>query len=296
MAQIFWLLLFLLVSWVRAESNRTEVDLIFPRNDTFAPMPLMPVVFAVQAPSVAHKVNTYIEYGYYPVGRPNETVIGQTDHVSDSTNETTYFSVSGIGRTFNTTGSWELFWRLRWTNCSISEDSRYYNQSYPWISSPYIDGSLNIDKVYEGFHYTAYNVIVDRVTFSTREDASQPNLTTLTNSENCDKVSSLALLSIVDSLRIPPQLPQEDIDTVSMCPQLADSRLNSTSTSSPCSVSISPEVESNILAKIADNECNNALHPAVSCTTEETKEGSASSHDHGHALWLVITLASAFLF
>ncbi|KAL4994068.1 hypothetical protein BDV10DRAFT_177617 [Aspergillus recurvatus] len=291
MVRSVWLSLCLLASWARAESNRTEVDLVFPRNDTFAPMPLMPIVFAVQNPSVAKQVNAHIEYGFHPVGRPNETVFGADNLAGISTNETTYFSVSGIGKTFNTTGSWELFWRLRWINCSISEDPAYYNKSYPWISSGYSGDSLNNDDVYDGFHLSAYNIVVDTVVFSTREGASQPNLTTLTDGKDCDKASAFALPSVVDSLRIPPQLPQKDTDTVSMCPQLANSTLNSTPTPSPCSVSISAEAESSILAKITDDECSSALVPAVNCHTDDTKEGSAAGHDRGQAAWLAVTLA-----
>ncbi|KAF3392820.1 hypothetical protein F1880_008721 [Penicillium rolfsii] len=290
-----WLFLCLLASWARADSNSTEVDLIFPRNDTFAPMPLMPIVFAVQNPSVAKQVNARIEYGFHPIDRSDETVFGHTDNLADiSTNETIYFSVSGIGRTFNTTGTWELFWRLRWTNCSISEDPAYYNNSYPWISSGYSGDSLNNDQVYHGFHISAYNIVVDTVVFSIHDGASNPNLKNLTNDRNCDKASALALPSVVDSLRIPPQLPQTDIDTVSMCPKIANSTLNRNPIPSPCRVSISPEAESSILAQITDKECKNEVAPAVKCPSDQPKEGSAAVHDPRQAAWLAVALAYIF--
>ncbi|KAL4985692.1 hypothetical protein BDW68DRAFT_179459 [Aspergillus falconensis] len=113
MVRLVWLSLCLLASWASAGSSRTEVDLVFPRNETFAPMPLRPIVFTVQNPSVDKQVNARIEYGLHQqAAQMRQTMFGYMDHLADiSTNENTCFSVSGISRTLNATGTWELFWK-----------------------------------------------------------------------------------------------------------------------------------------------------------------------------------------
>ncbi|KAH8819150.1 hypothetical protein F5884DRAFT_743574 [Xylogone sp. PMI_703] len=56
---VVWLLLTLLASESLAQTfpSIPEVDFIFPRNDTCAPTPLMPVVFAIQNPSAANTLD-----------------------------------------------------------------------------------------------------------------------------------------------------------------------------------------------------------------------------------------------
>ncbi|KAL4928125.1 uncharacterized protein BDV17DRAFT_291872 [Aspergillus undulatus] len=90
-------------------------------------------------------------------------------------NETTYFVSSSLGKTVNTTGTWEFLWRLHWHNCSASEDSEYYEEVYPWVN---VGDDFNVDRVYEDFHRSEYNVLAERLVFTIREGGSQPNLTT----------------------------------------------------------------------------------------------------------------------
>lgn len=44
------------------------MDFIFLRNDTFIPMPVMPIVIALQNPSAAKLLLPYLTYGLGPVG------------------------------------------------------------------------------------------------------------------------------------------------------------------------------------------------------------------------------------
>ena len=58
---------------VAAIKGNAKVDVIFPRNDTFAPTPLMPIVFAVQNPAVAQQLNLRLNYRVIPYSRLNAT-------------------------------------------------------------------------------------------------------------------------------------------------------------------------------------------------------------------------------
>ncbi|KAL7916963.1 hypothetical protein ACQKWADRAFT_317683 [Trichoderma austrokoningii] len=74
-----------------------EVDLLFPRNETYAPNPLMPVVFALQNPTLA-SVNGLIATVYWE------------------------FDPYLISRSINTIaypeGFWTFAWSLRFFNCT----------------------------------------------------------------------------------------------------------------------------------------------------------------------------------
>ncbi|KAL4884129.1 hypothetical protein BJY04DRAFT_215561 [Aspergillus karnatakaensis] len=213
-------------------------------------MPLMPVVFAVQNLAAAQKLNAIISYAVKPLGGGlNETVNGQQQWLKNAqaNNETITFSSSGMSRVVSSAGTWEFMWSLRWQNCSVSEDPAYYNQTYPWVDAA--DG-LNIDEVHKGFHLSGYNVHAGSIIFTTRDGASQPNLTAV----DCDKTPSFAFPPVVDLLHVDTHLAyREHIET---CAQITNSTSVSRSNASPCQVSISPEAESSILAKITDAECN----------------------------------------
>ncbi|MDM9186223.1 hypothetical protein QU781_28035, partial [Escherichia coli] len=91
------------VASVAAEAKPTgtaEVDLVFPRNDTYAPMPLMPVVFAVQNPPVAGKLYPEILYKVHPVGDLNATDY-KSVKMNLPGNDTTYFTYDGVANLVN---------------------------------------------------------------------------------------------------------------------------------------------------------------------------------------------------
>ena len=48
-----------------------EFDAIFPRNETYELMPLMPVVFAVRNPGLARALGTKLRYTIFSLDAPN---------------------------------------------------------------------------------------------------------------------------------------------------------------------------------------------------------------------------------
>ncbi|KAL2822993.1 hypothetical protein BJX63DRAFT_376032 [Aspergillus granulosus] len=278
MVRLSWLSLGLFAYWATAESG------------TFAPKHSMPVVFAVQNPSVAQQLHAAIQYGVRPKGGgPNETVwsyVGQLANIP--ANATTYFSATSLGNMLNTTGSWEFFWNLSWLNCSDSDDPEYYNIKYPWV----LDAEgLNQDEVQDGFHLSNYWITVKHLFFDTREGGTEVNLITLTSGDHCSEASGFVIPSLVDTLEIPRDFPYIS-NGMSTCAQLANSSLTSARAASPCKVSISPEAEASILA---DAECHNTIFPTSGCPHKKPTDNLVADRDHGQAAWLAVTMAFAFV-
>ncbi|RJE19224.1 hypothetical protein PHISCL_08431 [Aspergillus sclerotialis] len=133
-----------LVACVRAAAaaalfGTTEIDLVFPRNDTFAPMPLLPVVFAVQNPPVSKMLWPRLEYGVGPLGHANLSAdFHDFDDLTDmpSNDTSAYFVYTGVADRVNTEGNWEFWWRFRAMNCSILHPSGHSPQGPVPFSRP----------------------------------------------------------------------------------------------------------------------------------------------------------------
>ncbi|KAF1952162.1 hypothetical protein CC80DRAFT_495497 [Byssothecium circinans] len=111
-------------------SGVVEIDLVFPRNETYAPMEVMPIVFAIQNPELARVLNP-ISIGF-TIRDQNDLLgpRGVTDNYdlrwkNFSTNDP-YFVYRGYKK-FNTEGSWGMTWKWRWdsgTEDSVAQASR----------------------------------------------------------------------------------------------------------------------------------------------------------------------------
>ncbi len=88
-----------------------EVDLVFPRNDTYAPGPLMPVVFAIQNPNLATPFFT-IFWQIAGVDARGEPFQGRYLELADT-------NITGPDPIFRADYAWDLngtetTWMLRW--------------------------------------------------------------------------------------------------------------------------------------------------------------------------------------
>ncbi|KND89244.1 hypothetical protein TOPH_06115 [Tolypocladium ophioglossoides CBS 100239] len=105
-----------------------EVDLIFPRNDTYAPVPLMPVVFAIQNFHVSKPL--WLDF-YYDISGPpcfyrNTTrawgSILSLQWANYSSGPDPYFTFDFTSQLNNTEGNWMFSWELHSGNCSMPEE------------------------------------------------------------------------------------------------------------------------------------------------------------------------------
>lgn len=99
-----------------------EIDVIFPRNETFEPMQLMPVVFAVRNPEVIDGLFPTLGYGLWPADTPPHNQTDWTTLASEElpdTNGSVSFLLDSIANTVNTENEWKFVWKLKWANCSL---------------------------------------------------------------------------------------------------------------------------------------------------------------------------------
>ncbi|KAJ6049646.1 hypothetical protein N7444_006362 [Penicillium canescens] len=122
-----------------------EIDLVFPRNDTFEPMPLMPIVFAVKNNPAFQQISPSMTY------KPLST-----DDLVDNKTET-QFVYFGIANHFNTENTWEFGWSMSWSNCSTSDNGTDYDNAHT---------RNDVD----GFHERYYDVY-QSIIFTTKKGA-----------------------------------------------------------------------------------------------------------------------------
>jgi hypothetical protein len=92
-----------------------EVDVIFPRNGTFGPMTLTPIVFTIQNPVAIDRLYPYITYGLWPADLPRANQTLDSDLVQKHLPNTTgpmLFLEASIANTLNTENEWEFVWKM----------------------------------------------------------------------------------------------------------------------------------------------------------------------------------------
>ncbi|KAL5087857.1 hypothetical protein Trisim1_007508 [Trichoderma cf. simile WF8] len=117
-----------------------EVDLLFPRNETYAPSWLMPVVFAVQNSSLAVPLGVSIQWSMWEGNNtrsPGAIGGGGFDVAGDvagdvttarSTLKNPYLVSSAVNTISYPDGVWTLAWYVQYHSCD------YNNPEGPWTS------------------------------------------------------------------------------------------------------------------------------------------------------------------
>ncbi|KGO70455.1 hypothetical protein PITC_014650 [Penicillium italicum] len=236
-----------------------EIDLIFPRNGTFEPMVLMPVIFAFQNPKVIDGLYPYLRYGVWPADLPrgNQTMAAFIDDGELDLNATypVLYLKGSIPSTLhpeslNTENEWEFVWGLEWTNCSTPAN-----------------GATSDDKPEVNLNGPSDS---HSIRFTTKKGAGQPNLTALTADDKCDDISAMAF-NVTKTLIAQAGYLQGDKCAVLESPA---------PTPSPCKVSIVPSAASSIAASITAAQCK-GIDPVVSCPA---KHGGAAITDMASSL------------
>ena len=118
-----WLLLALLTCWSSAQTfpSIAEVDLLFPRNDTYAPTVLMPVVFAIQNPLLAVPLDLAVEWYLYQLTDGNTTAVdnGMIAYpFFDGPASGPHYGYNSLYNQTTLEGTWSLLWTLSSLNCT----------------------------------------------------------------------------------------------------------------------------------------------------------------------------------
>jgi hypothetical protein len=111
-----WLLAACMGTIINA-SNILEVDLVFPRNETYAPAERFPVVFAFQNPERARYLNTDITYTIWNLDDRNDTLTRSHDLRWVNWSGSEPYLAHEFFSTFSNEGRWRVSWSLTWQSC-----------------------------------------------------------------------------------------------------------------------------------------------------------------------------------
>ncbi|KAJ5481825.1 hypothetical protein N7475_000637 [Penicillium sp. IBT 31633x] len=107
---------------LNTSATSLEVDLVFPRNETYAPSAFMPIVFAIQNPQFSSLLELNVTY---IISRPRD-YIETSDPSIFKANSSTNFG-SDYRFLYNTTdyvnseGQWELTWSADYSRCNSND-------------------------------------------------------------------------------------------------------------------------------------------------------------------------------
>lgn len=241
-----------------------EVDLIFPKNDTYAPAELMPIVFTIQNARHAAALDLNLDYLLWRIPA-NDTPGGDSVVASgiiklreaNLSAADTFFAYRSTAAVNSSETSWSLVWSLGSQNCSRSQ-------------SPLKPISFN-----NSDHY---------VQFRTENDAKSPDLMAATaDGSTCANMQSFTF-NITENVPRPITSSWGPLPANS-CAVLSD--VVPFPVANPCGVKVDASAASSISAAITATECA-SLHPRVTCPPKPSAaSGKLHSLFEGSG-WLVV--------
>lgn len=173
----------------------TEVDLIFPRNGTYAPMNKLPIVFAIQNSTVARSVNLQLNYTISTLDAPYRDIrqLTSTVKVDLSDSDETQFA---YGASVNLDG-----------------DEGTYIMRYNVFLNTVLEGSGqgtgSEPHVVHGFDLNREPGLINEanVTFTTKKGFAAIDLVALTSSKQCSGAQAAAF----DVLKPEPPSDPENV-------------------------------------------------------------------------------------
>lgn len=270
-----WCLLAWLPCWSTAQFTfpaTLEVDLIFPRNDSYAPTAHMPVVFAIQNSRYAAPLNIYFQYRIYKGSGPDHEIDFRTLSLNyaDFNSSDPYFALDSVPYMNTTEGIWQIWWTVYASN-----------GSYIPLSDPPASGEYSLGPGMSASQLPHY---ASPVHFTTKNGAQQPDLVAATADDTCGSSDNFTF-DVTGTLEVPaPQL----YNGRSSCAVLPTPL--SVPPANPCGAKLNSSGASSILAAITS--C--AVHqPNVTsgCIPHATSNGFSRVQQvsSGGMVFLVVT-------
>jgi hypothetical protein len=251
-----WLLLALLTCWSSAQTfpSIAEVDLLFPRNDTYAPTVLMPVVFAIQNSPVAVPLDLALEWHLYQLTNGNTTAVGNgfiTKSYFTASTSGPYYEYSSLYNLTTLEGTWSLLWTLSSVNCT---------------QFPTSDSSI--------LGYIQGNTVI----FTTKNGAQATDLVAATADDVCASAESFTFnVTGVENVSVGSG------NSVTSCAVVAS--MSPTSSPNPCAAQLNAAGASSISAALTTSACS-LPSSLVSCPA---KSAGSIEVQLGGPMWVVAT-------
>ena len=226
-----------------------EVDLVFPRNDSYAPTPVLPVVFAVQNSALAPSIAPYISLTIWNWNNMSDTIV--TDHFVltwENFSSSDPFFVHHSYTGFNNEGNWWLTWHVVYQSCT--EES---------LQSPFSRRRIITNSTGWSIGFTTEN--------STRElDVAAA----INDKKSCSEQLHLERLgvavNVTNALRVPDSASSEWLGRGDMCAVVA----SATPTPDPCRATMDSAAAASISSAVAARLC--ALRdPTLSCPPKDER-------------------------
>jgi hypothetical protein len=223
-----------------------EFDVVFPRNETYAPFSIVPIVFAIQNPEAAKDLALNIQWslGKIGIGALDSGLIDLTwtNFTSDP-----YYVVTSTYLTNVTEGAYNLLWELSAGNCS--------------------DGAME----------PSYASLNNVVTFTIQDGAQAPDLVAAVGADTCAAMPSRTF-NVTGTL--PIQADPLSEDGRNTCAVLGQP----TPTADPCNLKLDSAEASSISATITASACAGAHpHLATGCPQATKTANLAARSELGEA-------------
>ncbi|GKZ27564.1 hypothetical protein AbraIFM66951_009090 [Aspergillus brasiliensis] len=223
-----------------------EVDLVFPRNETYSPTDYFPFVFAVQNTERAELLNIQLSYFIRKSNdlkdRDDQLILNHDLRWTNwSASADPYLAYQYIHNRFNTSSHWLVQWELRWQSCNVESrhrDAGISDHFYTWIQDFSIDNS----------------------------SLKEVDLVAATANDTCPGSRNAFVINATDTIMSSPSiLNAADRDT---CVVVANTTASpTTSTPDPCRLAIDEDTAESI-ASVQHRRLCNGLNPPEDCPKE----------------------------
>ncbi|KAH7260829.1 uncharacterized protein BKA55DRAFT_559837 [Fusarium redolens] len=208
-----------------------DIDLVFPRNETYNPTPMMPVVFSYRNPKLISVLRPHIMYQFWEYNKFDGRGTGgqiAAPYVNTSSTDDPHFEHHFFRTPFNTEGQWKLVVHFSWFNCYKDPDRSF----------AYLDNNNTIR-----MNGTSVSVV-----FTTTGPSKQVDLNAATSNKNCSAPAGIAI-DVRDTLRTPQHERREDYDR-EFCPVVP-----SVTKADKCDVTMGPSAASSVSAAMTSFVC-----------------------------------------
>ncbi|KAH6879075.1 hypothetical protein J4E91_007059 [Alternaria rosae] len=222
---------------VNAASGMLEVDLVFPRNETYAATQIFPVIIAIQNPDLGRFLNPTLDVTVTNVETQASRDLFYDLRWANFSSSELYREVKILSN-FTEEGVWALRLDVGWNSCT--EDSLAF-----------LGGGLAANRT-------------SRSTFFTiKSSAPELDLVAATKNRDCTDNEAVAI-NVDATLAVPDFITWEDYDGKT-CASMAAT----TPAPTPCNVKIDAVAASNISASMTSLHCQATRKPGDSCPTDE---------------------------
>ncbi|KAJ5922027.1 hypothetical protein N7516_009730 [Penicillium verrucosum] len=230
-----------------------EVDLILPRNDTYPPSPIFPIIFAVQNPSLAKSFQPMITLQVEQVDGNFSTT--DTFKLWESSNDTsnTRFLTWGTSK-FDFEGNFRFTWDLSMDRCSLDKET---------------------DEVNFG-RFSEFQSLY----FTTKNGTSSADFVAATDDDTCDKALAQAI-NYADVSKLPAT-------ESTYGPSCLVEPTTLPKTTNPCNAKINSSAAASMSAAMTSIACARD-RPGVTCPTPSSRNAASKTHLKMGGAWILAT-------